>query len=220
MRFLTKLPHVQCLLRGSANVIIFEEGAPRQVDVACIIIVKTSDFRATVAVDQCFSAPGKHSFEVFMKDKKVKTAVGVLNEGKTTEYMRDDPIPENHVSFGGAGWIHPKEIAAGGKYTEGDRVKVEIDFTSQKIKFYVNGKFVGEDDWKESSAYPAISCDGGPWKNILMKFEHKMNTGIKMSPKGQKPDEPKGQKPDEPKGQKPDEPKGQKPDEPKRAEAR
>eukprot|EP00914_Ancora_sagittata_P018258 GHVO01036107.1.p1 GENE.GHVO01036107.1~~GHVO01036107.1.p1 ORF type:complete len:154 (+),score=22.46 GHVO01036107.1:158-619(+) len=146
MRFLSKLPKVECLLRGSVNIIKFEEGAPR----------------ATVAVDKCFSGPGKHSFEVFMKDKRVKTAVGVLNQGKTTEYMRDDPIPETHVSFGGAGWIHPKEISAGGKYAEGDRVKVEVDFTSQLIKFYVNGTFVGEDEWKEASAFPAVSCNGGP----------------------------------------------------------
>jgi hypothetical protein len=115
-----------------------------------------------VAADQCFSSGGQHSFEVYMKDKHVKTAVGVLSEGKTTEYMRDDPIPETHVSFGGAGWIHPKEIAASGKYGQGDRVKVEVDFNAQKIKFYVNGSCVGEDEWKIPQSFPAVSFDGGP----------------------------------------------------------
>ena len=97
-----------------------------------------------------------------MRDKKVKTAIGFLNEGKTTEYMRDDPISEIHVSFGGAGWIHPKELAAKAKYTEGDRVRAEVDFDEGKVKFYVNGEYVGEDEWKEATAYPAVSCNGGP----------------------------------------------------------
>ena len=82
-----------------------------------------------------------------MKNKSVKTAVGFLCEGKTTEYMRDDPIGETHVSFGGAGWIHPKEIVATKKYTQGDRVKAEVDFDAGLVKFYVNDDFVGQDEW-------------------------------------------------------------------------
>ena len=97
-----------------------------------------------------------------MKDKKRKTAVGFLSECKTTEYMRDTHIGEQHISFGGAGWIHPKEIAAQHKYTEGDRVKVEVDFDKGVVRFYVNSQYAGEDNWCGTVAYPSISVDGGP----------------------------------------------------------
>ena len=40
---------------------------------------------------------------------------------------------------GELGLIHPKEIEAASKYGQGDRVKVEVDFTEQRVKFYVNG---------------------------------------------------------------------------------
>ena len=110
-----------------------------------------------------YLAPGTHSFEVFMKYKKVKTAIGYLSEGNTTEYMRDDPIGEVHVSMGGAGWIHPKEIAATHKYKEGDRVKVQVDFDKESVRFYVNNEFAGQDEWQGGNkAYPAVSFDGGP----------------------------------------------------------
>jgi len=116
-----------------------------------------------VFTQQPFTAPGTHSFEVFMKDKKVKTAIGYLSEGNTTEYMRDDPIGEVHVSMGGAGWIHPKEIAATHKYKEGDRVKVQVDFDKESVRFYVNNEFAGQDEWQGGNkAYPAVSFDGGP----------------------------------------------------------
>ncbi len=108
-----------------------------------------------------FTAPGRHCFEVWMKDKKRKTAVGFLSERKTTEYMRDTPIGETFLSMGGAGWIHPHETAARKKYGEGDRVRVEANFDEKKVKFFVNSDFAGEADWDCDKAFPAISSDGG-----------------------------------------------------------
>ena len=96
-----------------------------------------------------------------MKIKKVKTAVGFLGDGNTTEYMRDTALSEPHISMGGAGWIHPKEIAANKKYAEGQKVKVEVNFDLKKVAFYVDGLFAGEDEWPHETAYPAISADGG-----------------------------------------------------------
>ncbi len=115
-----------------------------------------------MSCDQPFTAPGTHSFEVSMRNKPVKTAVGFLSENRTTEYMRDTPIGEYHISMGGAGWVHPKEIKAKHKYRQGDRVKVQVDFDKAKVMFYVNGEYAGEDDWPCKTAYPAISVDGGP----------------------------------------------------------
>ena len=96
-----------------------------------------------------------------MKDKKQRTAVGFLSERKTTEYMRDTPIGETFLSMGGAGWIHPHETAALKKYAEGDRVKVEVNFNDQIVKFYVNSEYAGEAEWKCDQAFPALSSDGG-----------------------------------------------------------
>lgn len=97
-----------------------------------------------------------------MTDKRRKTAVGVLSQAQTCEYMRDTPIGEPHLSYGGAGWIHPKEIKAGLTYGQGDSVKVEVDFDKSCVRFYVNEHFSGEDEWTEAVAYPAVSVDGGP----------------------------------------------------------
>ena len=108
------------------------------------------------------TSPGKKSFEVFMKDKQVKTAVGFMSEGQTTEYMRDKPIGEVFVSMGGAGWIHPHETATRKKYSQGDRVKVEVDFELSVVRFYVNSEYAGEAVWEPKQALPAVSCDGGP----------------------------------------------------------
>ncbi len=117
--------------------------------------------RATVSCEQPFTGPGTYSFEVFMKDKKAKTAVGFLSERKTTEYMRDTPIGEPFLSMGGAGWIHPHETPASKKYKEGDRVKVEVNFDAEVVKFYVNSDYAGEAAWTNDKAFPAISSDGG-----------------------------------------------------------
>ena len=39
-----------------------------------------------------------------------------------------NPIGEDFVSFGGAGFIHPAEITSEKGYGQGDIVKVQVDF--------------------------------------------------------------------------------------------
>ncbi|CAH1773335.1 unnamed protein product [Owenia fusiformis] len=144
-RFVCGLDNVECSSRDNFQEIVFGEDAPR----------------GTVYCDNPFTT-GTQYFEVFMKNKARKTAVGFLSNNNTTEYMRDKPIGQKFLSMGGAGLIHPLEISAG-KYTQGDMVKAEINFQEMLVKFYVNGNFCGDAPWEGGpQAYPAVSSDGGP----------------------------------------------------------
>merc|ERR1711974_387937 len=69
-----------------------------------------------------------YSMEVNMRKKKLKTALGIMAEGKSFEYLRTNPIGEDFVSFGGAGFMHPVEITTEKGYGQGDIVKVQVDF--------------------------------------------------------------------------------------------
>eukprot|EP00293_Proteomonas_sulcata_P008073 CAMPEP_0184305672 /NCGR_PEP_ID=MMETSP1049-20130417/14888_1 /TAXON_ID=77928 /ORGANISM="Proteomonas sulcata, Strain CCMP704" /LENGTH=161 /DNA_ID=CAMNT_0026617787 /DNA_START=9 /DNA_END=494 /DNA_ORIENTATION=- len=127
--------------------------------------------RGTVAARESVSAPGKYWFQVGMREKGIKTAVGFMSKGQTTEYMRDQSLAgEAHVSFGGAGWIHPKELKASLGYKEGDTVRAEVDFDQKKIRFFVNETLAGQDEWTHPEAFPAISVDTGGGAELDVTF--------------------------------------------------
>ena len=88
-------------------------------------------------------------------------------------YFRN-PIGEDFVSFGGAGFIHPQEITTEKGYAQGDIVKVQIDFRKdpkERLEFLVNGKIVGTTSWSHEQAYFALSVDANGEADFDVKFE-------------------------------------------------
>merc|ERR1719230_1050615 len=97
----------------------------------------------------------RYSMVVAMPTKKLKTAFGFMEKGKSFKYMRNDPIGEAFTSFGGAGFIHPQEVTAR-RYGEGDTVGVTIDFNKvqeDRLEFAVNGDTVGVAPWLFDQAF-------------------------------------------------------------------
>ena len=85
-----------------------------------------------------------------------------------------DPIGEDFVSFGGAGFIHPEEIRSDKGYRQGDIVKVQIDFRKdpkERLSFFVNGDVVGVTGWNFEQAYFALSVDENGEAGFDVKFE-------------------------------------------------
>ena len=85
-----------------------------------------------------------------------------------------NPIGEDFVSFGGAGFIHPKEVPSDQGYGQGDIVKVQVDFQKspqERIEFLVNGKVVGVTGWSYEQAYFALSLDANGEAEFDIKFE-------------------------------------------------
>ena len=85
-----------------------------------------------------------------------------------------NPIGEDFVSFGGAGFMHPQEITTEKGYGQGDKVKVQIDFRKppkERIEFLVNEKVVGVTNWSHEQAYFALSVDANGEADFDVKFE-------------------------------------------------
>ena len=85
-----------------------------------------------------------------------------------------NPIGEDFVSFGGAGFIHPEEITSEKGYGQGDIVKVQVDFrknAKERLEFLVNGKVVGVTSWSHEKAYFALSLDANGEADFDVKFE-------------------------------------------------
>ena len=85
-----------------------------------------------------------------------------------------NPIGEDFVSFGGAGFMHPQEITTEKGYGQGDKVKVQIDFRKppkERIEFLVNEKVVGVTSWSHEQAYFALSVDANGEADFDVKFE-------------------------------------------------
>merc|ERR1712136_437522 len=83
-------------LNPNEHSISINGGNPRCSVVADNPVVKNND-----------ATCNKYSMEVALNTKKLKTAIGLMEKGKSFEYMRNDDIGEIFVSFGGAGLIHP-----------------------------------------------------------------------------------------------------------------
>ena len=85
-----------------------------------------------------------------------------------------NPIGEDFVSFGGAGFIHPAEITSEKGYGQGDIVKVQVDFrknAKERLEFLVNGKVVGVTSWSHEKAHFALSLDANGEADFDVKFE-------------------------------------------------
>ena len=98
---------------------------------------------------------------------------------KKIKYFRD-PIGEDFVSFGGAGFIHPQEITCDKGYGQGDIVKVQIDFRKdpkERIEFFVNGNVVGVTGWNFEQAHFALSVDANGEAEFDVKFETEYDAG-------------------------------------------
>jgi SPRY domain len=106
------------------------------------------------------------AFTVSFKRKDSRTAIGFAtaqppsNTYMTPDYYRGSV---SYISMGGAGFIYPAKSRATGGYKEGDRVSVEVDFSSNTVTFSVNGRVVATAPWPSTAkeAYPFISCEGG-----------------------------------------------------------
>ena len=111
-------------------------------------------------------------YSVHMRLKEIKTAVGIMSQ-PSTAYMRTDPMPNgaSFVSFGGAGWIHPKEIPTTKGYQAGHVVAVRINPSRDSLSFFVNDECVGNDVWHpQDNALPAISIDSGGVAELDVTF--------------------------------------------------
>ena len=114
--------------------------------------------RSSSQIEEC-------QYTVNFKIKNSRTAIGFLskptNDYMTPQYMTDANI--YYISMGGAGYIYPKCKSATRGYSNGDSVSVQLDFQQNIVKFFVNGDYVGSDDWKPSidDAYFSISSEPG-----------------------------------------------------------
>lgn len=83
----------------------------------------------------------------------------------TPEFRPTVSDSAQYVSFGGAGFVYPSRRRGARGYGEGDTVRTELDLTVSDegvVRFFVNGEAAGEAPWRGgSSAFPAISSDGG-----------------------------------------------------------
>merc|ERR1711962_1076877 len=149
-------------LNPNEHSISINGGNPRCSVVADNLLVKSND-----------GACNKYSMEVALNTKKLKTAIGLMEKGKSFEYMRNDDIGEIFVSFGGAGLIHPQEVTAK-RYGEGDTVTVAVDFNKpheERVEYSVNNEIVGVAPWLYDQAYFAISVDKAGIAELNVKFK-------------------------------------------------
>jgi hypothetical protein len=136
---------------------VIKEGSAQRIHV-CGRQCERGTLVAVRAID-AYSDPHQCSFTVNFLTKGARTAVGFMSKGISREYMQVEPIGEEFVSFGGAGFLHPMESRARVGYREGDRVSCAVDFQAQKVRFCVNGALVGEAPWTSPEAFAAISID-------------------------------------------------------------
>merc|ERR1711977_435135 len=135
--------------------------------------------RCNLPAEQCIDSrdhsTGKYSMEVTMRTKKLKTALGLMEKGKSFTYMRNDPIGEGFVSFGGAGWIHPQEVRTTRGYSQGDVVKVTLDFSKpvhERVEFSVNNKLVGVAPWTYDTVCFGLSVDANGVADLGVTFQN------------------------------------------------